>query len=226
MKARVLVAVTLMVQILAPAAALSDDDSKWASGRDGFQDFCDGITKSFTGLVKSATGGSKSAQGEDAAWGGKSGGWDNIFVRPESPATRNQEIGTIEGQKKVTESKNVVIKGLDGTRVSRRFTQNSANFSAPLKKYIDGGGSSYNAGSMGSGAGASHYYAMGSGIRGGSSGGRWGGYGESSGSRLGGSSYYGFGSSNSGAPRSMGAWGGSGSGAGAGSALGSAGRSY
>lgn len=219
MKARLLVALIVMMPILAPTAALSDDDSKWASGHDGFQDFCDGITKSFSGMAKSLNGGG-GTEGDDAAYGGKRGGWDNLFQAPKRTA---QEIVTVEGHRKITDSKNIVVKNTDGARISHRSAHSSVNL-APLKKMIDGGGSSYAVGSMSAGAGSSHYYAMGSGIRAGGHGG-WGSYGESAGSRLGGSSRYGFGGTTDG-PKTSGAWGGSSAGASAGAGASSGGLGY
>ncbi|MBS1955894.1 MAG: hypothetical protein JST89_17045 [Cyanobacteria bacterium SZAS-4] len=218
MKPRLLISVITVVQILAPSAALSDDDSKWASGRDGFQDFCDSISKGFSGMAKTLTGGS-APTGDDATYGSRRGAWDSIFPAAPPP---NQEIVYTEGNRKVLDSKNVVIRGTDGSRISHR-TAHNAGFATPLKKMIDGGGSSYRA-SVSSGAGSSHYYAMGSGIRGGGHSG-WGSYGESAGSRLGGSTRYGFGMAAEG-PKMTGAWGGTGSSAGGSSAGASRGYGY
>jgi hypothetical protein len=212
MKAQFFVAITLAVQLVSPLAAFSDDDSKWASGRDSFQDFCDGVGKSMANMANMATGSGSAAGNEE--WGSRRGGWDSLFSTGSKKS--GHDIVTVEGHKKVTESKNVVIKAADGSRTSRRYGMNAGNYNAAanLKKYIDGGSSSYT-GSM-PGAGSSRYYPIGSGLRGGGgrSSGGWGTMNSSSSSTV-----YGFGNTANSAPRPMGVWGNSGSGAGNGSAL-------
>lgn len=222
MKAKVIAGLAITIQIIFAPAAFCDsqEDAKWASGRDPVADFCNNISHSFTGLTKLVGGDTNAADGDAAAWGTRRGGWDI------APATNvGGGITVIESSKKILESKNVQIKSGDGSRMIRRFGPNDkASAVAPLKKMIDSGSSSYNLGSYG----ASRYYPMGQGTAsgyrsgGGGSRGGWGGYSDSaSANAYGNYSPYGFGASAAG-----GGHGGYGSRPAVGSSFGGASRSF
>jgi hypothetical protein len=197
MKTYALVGLVVAIQTFFPTSAFSDsqDDSKWASQRDPLADFCAGMQKSLYGVAKMVTGSSKAPETEAEAWGTRRGGWD---IAPPDPAGATAGITIIESSKKVLESKNVQIQSADGSRMIRRFGPNDKSVTAPLKKMIDSGSSSYALGSYGA---PGRYYPIGTGpaataggyrgVGGVRTGGGWGSLSE--GSSLYGTYSYGFG---------------------------------